>query len=204
MGRKSLEVNPECGKRLESWLKHVGLTAKTLGAAINYTPQYLSDVVRGKKRLTPELAERIANLPDSYVDSDTGETVCLNISVLDKVLKEFLLLETEMMTMADICESNSKNKSGREELIIELLKLHGYVIEDKTDCMPILQDKNGREYQKTMFAIASTWSKSERYLSHKELTEFINKIDDSIEMQCMFLFERILRHDIGSRRANNG
>lgn len=204
MGRKSVEVNPECGKRLKLWLDHVGLTAKTLCSAINYTPQYISDVINGKKRLTPELAEIIANLPDSYIDSNTGEKVNLGISIIDKVSKEYLLLESEDMTMGHSIHSQNNNQSDREEIITKLLELHGYVIRDVTENMPVLHDEDGREYRETMYAIASPWSKSALYLRPNALNDFMQKIDDNIEMQCMFCFKKILEHDIKNRGVNNG
>lgn len=188
MGRKSIEVNPECGKRLKLWLDYVGLTAKTLCSAINYTPQYISDVINGKKRLTPELAETIANLPDN-----------LGISIIDKVSKEYLLLESEDMTMGHSIQSQNNNQCDREELITKLLELHGYVIREVTENMPALQDEAGREYRDVMYALASPWSKSAIYLGPNALNDFIQKIDDSIEMQCMFCFKKILEHDIKNR-----
>lgn len=200
MGRKSVKINPEAGNRLRLWLGYVGLPAKALGEAIHYTPQYISDVINGKKRLTPDLAEKIANLPDSYIDSKTGKKIDLDISIIDKVAKEYLLLESEYMTMGHSIQSRNNNQCGREELITKLLELHGYVIKDVTENVPVLQDETGREYRDVMYAIASPWSKSVLYLRPSALNDFMQKIDDSIEMQCMFCFKKILEHDFKVRR----
>ena len=61
MGRKKREINPESGKRLKQWLKEQNITAKRLSERINYTPQYLSDIITGKASLTPDLARIIKN-----------------------------------------------------------------------------------------------------------------------------------------------
>ena len=47
MGRKKREINTESGKRLKQWLKEQNITAKRLSERINYTPQYLSDIITG-------------------------------------------------------------------------------------------------------------------------------------------------------------
>ncbi|WP_298030030.1 helix-turn-helix transcriptional regulator [uncultured Dysosmobacter sp.] len=204
MARKKHEINPESGKRLKAWLDYVGMSAKTLCAAINYTPQYMSDVINGRKRLTPELAEIISKIPDSYIDGNTGKKINLGVSLLDRVLTEYLLLQSEEMTIGHRIHSQTSNRSKREELIIELLEAHGYFIKDVTNETPILTDDSGRKYQAVTFVLASPFTGSTRYLRSKELNEMISEIDNSIEMHCMFQFRSILEHDIKQRGKFNG
>lgn len=64
MARKRQQINPESGKRLKKWMDYIGITSQSLCTAINYTPQYISDIVTGKKRLTPDLAILISNISD--------------------------------------------------------------------------------------------------------------------------------------------
>lgn len=204
MGRKTIEVNPESGKRLKQWLDWVGMTAKTLCQAINYTPQYMSDVITGKKRLTPELAESISNLPDSYIDRNTGQIVKLEIPLVDKVTKEYLLLESDDMTIGHCIDAQISHRYEREDLIVELMRAHGYYIKDVTEESPILTDDSGKKYQNTTFALTSPLTRSTRYFCGQELNELIEEIDNSVEMHCMFQFKRILEHDIKQRRKSNG
>lgn len=112
MPRKKHEINPECGKRLKQWLEFSGISAQTLCKAINYTPQYMSDIVTGKKRLTPELAGIIARVPNSYIDKDSGERISLNIPPEKRVLPEWLLCTSDSMTCVDELE-NALSKSGK-------------------------------------------------------------------------------------------
>lgn len=104
MGRKPQEINPECGKRLKEWLDDVGITASALCKAIHYTPQYISDVVRGKKRMTPDLASKIAHAPKHYVDPDTGDTCSLIIPQGKRVLSSWLLCESDIKTATERIE----------------------------------------------------------------------------------------------------
>lgn len=190
MPRKKHEINPECGKRLKLWLDHVGLSAKTMCEAINYTPQYMSDIITGKKRLTPELAETIAKIPSGYIDHNTGEFVDLNIPIAEKVRSAYLLLKDDYMTHSDWIQSHIGNRHERDELILRILELHGYCVKDATKDMPVLVDKDDREYQDVMFAFISPDGKA-RYFPHKDLLELIGKIDDYIEMLCMFQFRKL-------------
>lgn len=199
MGRKQLEVNPECGKRLKQWLEYVGITEKTLCSAINYTQQYISSVINGKKRLTPELAKQIENMPTTFVDPSTGKTIVLNLAIPDRVSKEYLLLESEYMTSWHCIQATNDNQDNRVDLIIKLLELHGYFVRNVTEQMPIQKSESGREYRRVTYAVTSPLSKSERYLGGNELDQFVREIDDGIEMRCMYLFAKILKHDIKSR-----
>lgn len=111
MARKKHEINPECGKRLKQWLEFAGISAQTLCKAINYTPQYMSDIVTGKKRLTPELAGIIARIPTHYIDSQTGKRIAINIPPEKRVRSEWLLCIDDSMTgLAEL--ENALNESA--------------------------------------------------------------------------------------------
>ena len=62
MPRKKVEINPECGKRLRELLKESGIKQKELAKKLNYDPRHISNIITGKKRLTPETSYRIADM----------------------------------------------------------------------------------------------------------------------------------------------
>lgn len=59
MGNKLLDINRKSHQRLKSWMRENKISQKDLAKGVDYTPQYLSSVITGKKRLTYELALRI-------------------------------------------------------------------------------------------------------------------------------------------------
>ena len=59
MPRKPVEVNQECGPRLKLLLKERDITQKDLAARLGYEPQHISNIVRGNRRLTGDIADRI-------------------------------------------------------------------------------------------------------------------------------------------------
>lgn len=188
MARKKHQINPESGKRLKTWMDRIGITSQSLCAAINYTPQYISDIVTGKKRLTPDLALLISNVSCNFVHKKTGEKIAFGIC--NRVRAEYLLLEDNFMTEADRIDSLSENRTGRTELLENLLKLHFYEIKDITDTLPIEQNEEGQEFQQQTFALVSPRG-SVRIFSSDQLSEFLSRLDDTIEMQCAFQFRKL-------------
>ena len=94
-----LKVEEECGKRLKKWLESVAMRSATLGELINYTPQYISNVINGKKRLTEEMAERIANIPAEYEVKYGQRTVKIKIPIKKRVNADWLLCRSNDMTI---------------------------------------------------------------------------------------------------------
>lgn len=189
MARKRQQINPESGKRLKKWMDYIGITSQSLCTAINYTPQYISDIVTGKKRLTPDLAILISNISCSFVHKRTGSRITLGVR--DRVRAAYLLLEDDFMTEGDRFDSGAENRTNRKGLLECLLKLHFYEIKDVTDTMPIEYDEEGRGFRQLTYALVSPRG-SVRIFSNAQLSEFLSKLDDSIEMQCAFQFRKLL------------
>ena len=189
MARKRQQINPESGKRLKKWMDYIGITSQSLCTAINYTPQYISDIVTGKKRLTPDLAILISNISCSFVHKRTGSRITLGVR--DRVRAAYLLLEDDFMTEGDRFDSGAENRTNRKDLLECLLKLHFYEIKDVTDTMPIEYDEEGRGFRQLTYALVSPRG-SVRIFSNAQLSEFLSKLDDSIEMQCAFQFRKLL------------
>lgn len=189
MARKRQQINPESGKRLKKWMDYIGITSQSLCTAINYTPQYISDIVTGKKRLTPDLAILISNISCSFVHKRTGSRITLGVR--DRVRAAYLLLEDDFMTEGDRFDSGAENRTNRKDLLECLLKLHFYEIKDVTDTMPIEYDEEGRGFRQLTYALVSPRG-SVHIFSNAQLSEFLSKLDDSIEMQCAFQFRKLL------------
>lgn len=189
MARKRQQINPESGKRLKKWMDYIGITSQSLCTAINYTPQYISDIVTGKKRLTPDLAILISNISCSFVHKRTGSRITLGVR--DRVRAAYLLLEDDFMTEGDRFDSGAENRTNRKDLLECLLKLHFYEIKDVTDTMPIEYGEEGRGFRQLTYALVSPRG-SVRIFSNAQLSEFLSKLDDSIEMQCAFQFRKLL------------
>ena len=70
MPRKPVEVNRECGQRLKLLLKERNITQKDLAVRLGYEPQHISNIVRGNRRLTGDIADRITSeiFPDVRPD----------------------------------------------------------------------------------------------------------------------------------------
>lgn len=61
MSRKHIEIDPECGRRLKSLLAKNKVSQCSLAEKLGPEPQHISNIVRGKRRLTPDLAQRIVD-----------------------------------------------------------------------------------------------------------------------------------------------
>lgn len=59
MGRKHIEINPECGRRLAGLLAENGMKQIELAGKLGYDAQHISNIVRGKRNLTLDTAQRI-------------------------------------------------------------------------------------------------------------------------------------------------
>lgn len=59
MGRKHIEINPECGQRLAELLAENGMKQIELAEKLGHDAQHISNIVRGKRSLTLDTAQRI-------------------------------------------------------------------------------------------------------------------------------------------------
>lgn len=61
MSRKRIEIDPECGRRLKGLLIRNKVSQCDFATKLGHEPQHISNIVRGKRRLTPDLAQRIVD-----------------------------------------------------------------------------------------------------------------------------------------------
>ena len=105
MPRNRREIDPECGRRLKSlFIKH-NIVQYRLAEKINCVPQHLSNVVCGKRQLTPELAQRIVHEAFPHVNVD------------------WLLNRSEFETV----EEKERNAAKKWEERLEIEKFHDRV-----------------------------------------------------------------------------
>jgi len=59
MARRKMAINPKSGPRLKSLCVEKPITQVKLAETLNYEKQHISNIICGRKRLTPELAQQI-------------------------------------------------------------------------------------------------------------------------------------------------
>ena len=59
MARKRVEINPKTGERIKIICAEQGITQAKLAEMVGYTPEYISNIVRGRKGLSLEAARLI-------------------------------------------------------------------------------------------------------------------------------------------------
>lgn len=62
MSRKHIEIDPECGRRLKELLVKNGMTQIELSKRLSCEAQHISNIVRGKRSLTLDTAQRITGV----------------------------------------------------------------------------------------------------------------------------------------------
>ena len=62
MPKKKVEINPECGRRLKSLLQKRGIKQCNFADELHIDPKHLSAIISGKRRLTPDNAQAIADM----------------------------------------------------------------------------------------------------------------------------------------------
>ena len=125
MGRKEIAINPECGRRLKYWLTKVGFTAQELAAGIDYSPQYLSGIINGKRRMTHEFARAVEewSFKKQFKESqDNGE-----LTKQDEltVRAEWLMGRDPFMSLSDLLtreESDDEKREHEEQLLFDILE----------------------------------------------------------------------------------
>lgn len=204
MGRKRIEINPECGKRLSQLLEKRGVQQKELAAALNYTPQQISRIVTGRDNFTEEFARKVVDFfKTGDMKNDLFEVVRIN----------WLMCRDNYQTEGDRIDSLSNGKDEIRRLIIRLIQLHGYdfaimelepwvvqVSEEtierwKKAGMQEKLDKYYKElekykknpYKEVRYVIESHRSDRDmvlRVLDHSEIDKIISDISDFVEFIC--------------------
>jgi len=209
MSRKKEEVNPASGLRLKSLLVANGTTQKDFAAKFGYTEQHISQIIKGKRRLTSEMAHRVA------------EEFCCRY--------EWLMGYDDFKTLNERMHAISEAGYDTRQLIMKILKLHKYEIgTERVVCQKLYKDKpfffpaemsleqvfnylkQGGEFDQDIqfsdflttedekgidadfYYVDRIFIKSpkgsKRYLENRDFNDLIKQIEDFIEQKAAFLF----------------
>lgn len=105
------ELNPEHGKRLKECIDESGMTQKELAEKANCTPQFISNVIKGKRNMSFQTAEIFANIlkvkTGYLLGTDaikTDDQLTKNL-ILSRVFRNNALLEIFSSFHICICEA---------------------------------------------------------------------------------------------------
>jgi transcriptional regulator with XRE-family HTH domain len=120
MARKTIKINPERGKRLNQWLKHIEMTQLVLADKTGYSQQLISGIITGKKNLTFDAAKLIS-------EKTQGKEI---VGGVEKVRPEWLMCLDDYMTHQEMFHSKETIIDNAihavDILISEILEKHGY------------------------------------------------------------------------------
>lgn len=179
MGRKPVEINAECGKRVKLWLERADCSQKQLADRIHWQQQNVSRVITGKAQLTIDRAKEIAEkIPDKE-----GE----------HVLVDYLLDNIEYQTEKELLHSKFASLYKRADLINDLIESLGYTLTYKDI---LSRDANG-EFYIPMVEIKNSAGAC-RYMREEEYGAFTKKI---LDVTAGLL---LLEMDLIKRSGENG
>lgn len=105
---KQEELNIICGERLRKCIEEKNMKQKDVAAAAHFTEQYISNMVRGKCRLTTDAARTLSKVLDVRI--------------------EYLLCEDDYKTKFDESLAFMKNHGRITDCLFEILACKGYKI----------------------------------------------------------------------------
>lgn len=168
------------GERLRECREWRGLTRAQLVEAVEKLPDN-NNKTRSEKQIgyiengTRQLSKEYAHL--------LADALCVRV--------EYLMLKDDYKTECDRIESYTSTRGTKQDIITELMRLHGYELRDATQKIPILKNEEGREYRNTVVSLISPGG-SERFLSPDDLLKILMDIDDYVEYQCSKPFRKKL------------
>lgn len=176
MPRKRIEPNPLSGQRVKKLLKEntidgMRATQERLAEKLDISTVYLSDIVRGSKRLTPELAIKIAKLfPPTRIEWLLGE---------DDFQTEAMRFMDEM---AVIRHEGNLLYTG----LCAFAELTDYKI------MPLAMNAGSFEefFDAVKAAYRITNGTQSVTLSLEEMNQFENEVCDFVELKLKHLFKQ--------------
>lgn len=85
----------ECGKRLKKCLQECGMTQVELSEKSNFVPQYISQIITGKRNMSLQAAEKFSNILHVSRDYLLGKTnyvndiqeTCLELDTISSAIK---------------------------------------------------------------------------------------------------------------------
>ena len=176
MPRKRIEPNPLSGQRVKKLLKEntidgMRATQERLAEKLDISTVYLSDIVRGSKRLTPELAIKIAKLfPPTRIEWLLGE---------DDFQTEAMRFMDEMAVIRH--EGN---------LLYTGLCAFAELTDYKTTPLAMNAGSFEEFFDAVKAAYRITDGKQSVTLSLEEMNQFENEVCDFVELKLKHLFKQ--------------
>ena len=163
------------GQRLKECRDIRGLSQDQLAEAV----EKLSDN-RGKTRSAKHI---------SYLENGARAMSVEYANLLAQALNirpEYLLLKDDFKTESERIHALTFGEHEVYDLIIEVMKLHGYEIVAETfDYEPPEIDEKGNEYRRVHYGIKSQENAACAYIGHDEINRLLKEVDDFIEFKCL-------------------
>lgn len=209
MSRKKEDINPASGLRLKSLLAAKGITQKDFAAEFDYTEQHISQIIKGKRRLTAEMARKVADEFDcryewlmGYDDFKTLNERMHAISETDYEARQLIMKIIELHkygigTERVVCQKMYNDKSFFFPAEMDLEQVFNWLKKDgKFD--PDMQFSDFLEVEKNKGSDAEfcyvdrifikSPKGSKRYLENRDFNDLLKQIEDFIEQKAAFLF----------------
>ena len=213
MARKKEEINPVSGLRLKSLLATKGITQKDFAAKLGYTEQHISQIIKGKRRLTAEMAHKVAEEFScrfewlmGYDDFETLNERLHAISDADYEIRQSIMKILEMRmyeigTERVVCQKMRRGKPFYFPAEMDLEQVFNY-LKKSGEFDPDMQFNDFAEEESRKGITANFFYKdrifvrspkgSKRYLDNKDFNDFLKQIEDFIEQKAAFLFVRTI------------
>ena len=169
------------GGRVSKTRIDAGKTQADFADSIGIGDKHLGYIERGTRRLTRDIAHRIA---DNYGERES-----------------WLLCETEYRTAEEERAAKSqleeehfrqsmKRLSQRDSLMIDLIRVHGYeIVEHPPEPHELKTDEEGNKYYDIKYEIISP-SGAKRIISSEGFNKFLLSLNCTIEGQLLFITQR--------------
>ena len=162
MGRKKVEINPICGKRLQQIITERGLTHEEYKDILHCTTKHISNMVTGKASITEQTARIAVN---DYNMSLKNEQ--------DHITVAWLLGFDDYKNKKEWEGKVYKRDANSKSIIEDLIDSHGYRI---------------IETQQAEIQITSPFGVS-KTITPKEYMSLLNRINDIVEGMLLLEFK---------------
>lgn len=213
MSRKREEINPQSGLRLKSLLITKGITQKEFAERFGYTEQHISQIIKGKRRLTSEMAHRIAEdffcRYEWLMGYDDFRTINDRIHAISEadyesrqlIMKILELHKYEIGTERVVCQKPDIDKSVFFPAEMDLKQVFDY-LKNSGQFAPNLKFEDFYEFERKKSSnsafsyVDRVFMKSpkgtKRYFENNEFCDLLRQIEDFIEQKAAFLFVRTI------------
>lgn len=172
MARKKGEINPVCGRHLRELIKEKGESNISIANKFGYTPEHISQIIRGHKRLTESFAEALSReYPDYSIEYLLG-------------IREY---KSESHLISELIRTEAKESKYLFTGLSAFATLTGYLIyppQLETDCSDIAKaimvEKRGYEIRKDGQTVE---------LNFDDFRQFENEVCDFVELKLKHLLQ---------------